>query len=188
MDFEESKIEKEVANKVHLLITDINTSLMDICIKHSSDIVDVYNKIGGVVPISIENLDPVKDPVKYLVNVIPTLIELDNALRCFAKQVGLKIPEQTENMQNKVRIKIQTKENPEVKLENSPVKKSLKHWASGAVKAAKALTLPETEDSKARLAVCHGCDKWTGTSCKVCGCYVNLKVKIPEEKCPEGKW
>jgi len=65
---------------------------------------------------------------------------------------------------------------------------TVKHYAEGAVKAVKAMTLPETEESKARLAVCQGCDKWTGTSCKVCGCYVNLKVKIPEEKCPEGKW
>lgn len=65
---------------------------------------------------------------------------------------------------------------------------TIKHYAEGAVKAIKAMTLPETEESKARLVVCVNCDKWTGTSCKVCGCYVNLKVKIPEEKCPEGKW
>ena len=69
-----------------------------------------------------------------------------------------------------------------------PVVKDLKHFAKGAVKVAKAITLPETEESKARLAVCHKCDKWTGTSCKVCGCFVKLKVKIPQEKCPEGKW
>ena len=65
---------------------------------------------------------------------------------------------------------------------------TVKHYAEGAIKAVKAMTLPETEESKARLVVCVNCDKWTGTSCKVCGCYVNLKVKIPEEKCPEGKW
>lgn len=64
----------------------------------------------------------------------------------------------------------------------------IQHYAEGAVKAIKAMTLPETEESKTRLAVCHGCDKWTGTSCKVCGCFVNLKVKMPEEKCPEDKW
>ena len=69
-----------------------------------------------------------------------------------------------------------------------PVVKDLKHFAKGAVKAVKAMTLPETEESKTRLAVCHKCDKWTGTSCKVCGCFVKLKVKIPQEKCPEGKW
>ena len=68
------------------------------------------------------------------------------------------------------------------------INKGIMHYAQGAVKAVQAMTLPETEESKARLAVCHGCDKWTGKSCKVCGCYVNLKVKIPEEKCPEGKW
>ena len=70
----------------------------------------------------------------------------------------------------------------------TPPEKTVKHFLKGATKAVKAMTLPETEQSKARLAVCRGCDKWTGKSCKVCGCYVNLKVKIPEEKCPEGKW
>lgn len=62
-------------------------------------------------------------------------------------------------------------------------------WAiSGTVKAVKAMTYKSTEQSEKRLAICRSCPKWTGTSCKVCGCFVNLKVKIPEEKCPEGKW
>jgi hypothetical protein len=62
------------------------------------------------------------------------------------------------------------------------------HYAKGAVKAAKALTKPETPESQARLGVCKGCDQWTGKSCKICGCFVSLKVRIPEEKCPLGKW
>ena len=70
----------------------------------------------------------------------------------------------------------------------TPVKRNIKWAASGAAKAAKALTMPETEESKARLEVCKGCEEWTGKSCKVCGCFVSLKVKIPEEKCPKGKW
>lgn len=62
-------------------------------------------------------------------------------------------------------------------------------WAvQGAKKAAKALTMPKTEESEKRLEVCKGCDQWTGKSCKVCGCFVSLKVRIPEEKCPLGKW
>ena len=74
------------------------------------------------------------------------------------------------------------------KLQVNRVKRDLKWAAKGAVKAAKALTKPETPESQARLEVCKGCDQWTGKSCKVCGCFVNLKVKIPEEKCPLGKW
>ncbi len=55
-------------------------------------------------------------------------------------------------------------------------------------KAAEAAMMPETEVSKARLVVCSMCDQWTGTTCKKCGCFTKLKVKIPEEKCPLGKW
>jgi len=72
--------------------------------------------------------------------------------------------------------------------EVQPEKRDLMWAAKGAVKAVKAMTYPETEQSKARLEVCSGCEKWDGKSCKMCGCYTALKVKIPEEKCPLGKW
>jgi len=68
------------------------------------------------------------------------------------------------------------------------IKKDLQHYTKGAMKALKGLVLEETEQSKARLAICGGCDQWTGTTCKQCGCFTKLKVKIPEEKCPLGKW
>lgn len=68
------------------------------------------------------------------------------------------------------------------------VQKNIKHYALGAAKAVKALALPETDESKARLEICKTCDQWTGTRCKICGCFTQLKVKIPEEKCPLNKW
>lgn len=68
------------------------------------------------------------------------------------------------------------------------VEKNLKHYALGAAKAVKAMALPETEQSNARLDICKTCDQWTGTRCKICGCFTKLKVRIPEEKCPLGKW
>jgi hypothetical protein len=71
---------------------------------------------------------------------------------------------------------------------NNRPTRDLKWAATGVKKAAKALTMPKTPESEARLEVCKGCDQWTGKSCKVCGCFVNLKVRIPEEKCPLGKW
>jgi hypothetical protein len=74
------------------------------------------------------------------------------------------------------------------KEEPKPEERGIKWAAKGAVKAVKAMTYPETEQSKARLEVCGGCEKWDGKSCKMCGCYTALKVKIPEEKCPLGKW
>jgi hypothetical protein len=73
-------------------------------------------------------------------------------------------------------------------LANAKKESLIKHYAQGAVKAAKAMLLPDTEESKSRLEVCHACSEWNGKSCKVCGCYVTLKVRIPEEKCPHGKW
>ena len=171
--------EEEIANQIHLLVEDVNKNLVSVFMKHAANIVDVHNKVGGTQPIFIKNLNSEEDPVEYLKTVLPTLVEINNALMCFAKQIGIKINTIDETRQNVIKFE---------KPKDRDEKKGIKHWTSGAAKAIKAMTLSETDESKARLAVCHGCDKWTGTSCKVCGCFVNLKVKMPEEKCPEGKW
>lgn len=39
-----------------------------------------------------------------------------------------------------------------------------------------------------RLEVCKGCEHWTGSKCKKCGCFTSLKVRLPSEACPIGKW
>ena len=41
-----------------------------------------------------------------------------------------------------------------------------------------------------RAAICNGCDRlfkptWT---CKECGCFMKIKVRIPGSECPLGKW
>jgi len=41
-----------------------------------------------------------------------------------------------------------------------------------------------------RLAICKACDhlRLPGWQCKVCGCLMQLKARIPMAKCPLGKW
>ena len=39
-----------------------------------------------------------------------------------------------------------------------------------------------------RLEVCKGCEHWTGSKCRKCGCFTSLKVRLPSEACPIGKW
>jgi hypothetical protein len=87
----------------------------------------------------------------------------------------------------KVEMKDGLKEPPPPEVQRQ-VARDLSWALKGAAKATKAVFKPETEESKARLEVCKACPEWTGKSCKVCGCFVNLKVRIPEEKCPIGKW
>ncbi len=74
-----------------------------------------------------------------------------------------------------------------------PKKHGVMHYAKGAVKAIQATTLPETPLSRARLAICKGCDYYSENSrnadtgrkvCRVCDCPAELKVKIPNEVCP----
>lgn len=56
-------------------------------------------------------------------------------------------------------------------------------------KVAKAMMTPaDSEMAKRRLDICRGCDKWTGSTCTMCGCFTALKVRLSAEACPIGKW
>ncbi|TMQ34355.1 MAG: tetratricopeptide repeat protein [Planctomycetota bacterium] len=39
-----------------------------------------------------------------------------------------------------------------------------------------------------RLQTCQTCEHFTGLRCRVCGCFVNVKSRLPHEDCPIGKW
>lgn len=41
-----------------------------------------------------------------------------------------------------------------------------------------------------RMSICERCDRFDKQSkrCNACGCYMKLKVKIPDMKCPLDKW
>jgi len=49
--------------------------------------------------------------------------------------------------------------------------------------------IPQAEKDK-RRAICNGCDRRNPRldKCRVCGCLLNLKIKLAQEECPEGKW
>lgn len=39
-----------------------------------------------------------------------------------------------------------------------------------------------------RLKTCQPCEHRVGGKCLQCGCWVQIKARLPSEKCPEGKW
>jgi hypothetical protein len=41
---------------------------------------------------------------------------------------------------------------------------------------------------QARFGYCLPCPHYDLGLCKLCGCYLDAKVKMPHEACPEGKW
>ena len=57
---------------------------------------------------------------------------------------------------------------------------------------AEAMAMPETQQSRSRMAVCKECPQrsrvFTVSQCKVCYCILELKTKHPTEHCPLGKW
>jgi hypothetical protein len=46
------------------------------------------------------------------------------------------------------------------------------------------------EVAQKRLDMCLGCDRLIKITnqCKECGCFMNLKTKLPNAFCPIGKW
>lgn len=46
------------------------------------------------------------------------------------------------------------------------------------------------ETVKVRLNICNDCDKFIKVTaqCRECGCFMKLKTKMQDAKCPLGKW
>ena len=61
-------------------------------------------------------------------------------------------------------------------------------YIAGAAKAVVASVTPDSPMSERRLAICKGCDQWHKDRCRQCGCFTGLKVRLPAERCPMGKW
>ncbi|WP_165244425.1 hypothetical protein [Paludisphaera soli] len=45
-----------------------------------------------------------------------------------------------------------------------------------------------TDSYRDRLAKCRTCPHHTGIRCRVCGCFTNVKARLPYERCPIGEW
>ena len=71
---------------------------------------------------------------------------------------------------------------------SEPISHGPMHYIAGAAKAVVASVTADSPMSERRLAICKGCDQWTGSRCKQCGCFTGLKVRLPAERCPMGKW
>jgi tetratricopeptide (TPR) repeat protein len=39
-----------------------------------------------------------------------------------------------------------------------------------------------------RLRTCSACPHFTGLRCRLCGCFTNVKARLPHEECPLRKW
>ncbi len=69
----------------------------------------------------------------------------------------------------------------------------LKSFVSTAVDVSKHLAekgelFSDSFVAKERWSICQGCPKLEGSTCKECGCYMKVKVKVLMANCPKGKW
>ena len=44
--------------------------------------------------------------------------------------------------------------------------------------------------ARERLAICHQCEHWDKQfgRCKLCGCILKAKARVPSSRCPANKW
>lgn len=61
--------------------------------------------------------------------------------------------------------------------------------AAGHLKLMNAIKV-SPEIQKERYDICLSCDKLykPTSSCRVCGCFMQIKTWMPEQACPLGKW
>lgn len=60
--------------------------------------------------------------------------------------------------------------------------KALLGWVSKGMP----LTSPET--LKVRQETCKSCEHFTGSRCRLCGCFTEAKLRMATEVCPIKKW
>lgn len=52
--------------------------------------------------------------------------------------------------------------------------------------------LPQADEATVahRLSLCHVCEHFDAerTVCKICGCYLDIKIRWQEQKCPIERW
>lgn len=48
----------------------------------------------------------------------------------------------------------------------------------------------EEEVKSERLAICEKCEffRQQSRTCKLCGCFMDLKTTLAKAKCPDGRW
>jgi hypothetical protein len=63
-------------------------------------------------------------------------------------------------------------------------------WREGAQVAAGGAPFSAEAASTARLAICRNCDYFEPgpVRCLYCGCFLRVKVRMPREACPIGRW
>lgn len=74
-----------------------------------------------------------------------------------------------------------------------PIGDHLLHMAVSATKAMakfikSGMKLVPPTIYEERLQTCAGCGYHSGLRCRICGCFTNMKAKMPHEKCPVDKW
>lgn len=60
--------------------------------------------------------------------------------------------------------------------------KSMSRWVK------QGLPVVDKNEQQRRLDICERCPFFTGTTCKLCGCFTKFKTKLLTEKCPDGRW
>lgn len=44
------------------------------------------------------------------------------------------------------------------------------------------------EELDRRMAICRGCEEFTGMRCRLCGCFMRFKARLLAAHCPAGRW
>jgi len=75
-------------------------------------------------------------------------------------------------------------ENPYGNVQNNPVNPQ----RPSIVNRVQQATASWKQNSDFRMKICNTCPHYDNPRCKLCGCFMIAKTKIPQARCPAGKW
>ena len=58
----------------------------------------------------------------------------------------------------------------------------------GMINRVQQVTSSWKQNSDFRMKICNTCPHYAAPRCKLCGCFMIAKTKIPQASCPAGKW
>ena len=79
-------------------------------------------------------------------------------------------------------------ENPHANYNPKPVNDGHKPTPKGVMGRVQEGVQSWKENSDFRMRICTTCPHYKAPRCELCGCFMIAKTKIPQARCPAGKW
>lgn len=91
--------------------------------------------------------------------------------------------------ESKYRLWLYNKNKATIPSKETTIGEKVKDFSDTAKKVIRSgFQLADDEEQSRRFSICKKCEYYTGTFCRICGCYMRLKTRLEAVKCPRNLW